>query len=703
MKCPQPVKYSLCLLLILAIRLNITAQEKVINIEKIIFTKTIGTQGVTSVTLLLKVEGTDRLKLNMKTSDKTAVEVPLSDFDYEVVAGLLAEQLRKWYTAFAGQNIDGIFDINALVKIKELVNDGFIARAAYNSGPRNPQQSIFTFFDSIPFYKAILRSHGPAGKPADQVQPSFIRSSDLDSILKRIDMRLSKDSGNALLRNQVTDVRTLLQENRQLSANVKVAEDRKQSNTFALEKARILNAGDTATINPLVRQIARDDSISRVGALLQGLNNQRIEQLKTKLGASAPPPPQLDSFYTRKYLNFEYGRMYIDSTEIVIRDGFVRYIKLVLNDTALVYTNDGTVKKGLKEIGIRKEQFYNVSIDLRTIIFNSYNLQKVLNFKMRYEPGSDIYCFYLPNLFSYSPPNDPNLVDNFVPLTSRLIFTSGKKVISVPETDINRILTLNIFSDIVGINEDKPNGLLQAEAKFFGNLARNSMPRKAHRGTLNVVSYFEAHLLLSKLENKEKYLELNPQISPTDTTYYIHTFNLLQYQNLSMSVKLNLLRYADATHEGHLNAGVGVLRTGVRDSLKQVLRAEETAVIPHNFNIWSLQYYLQVMYRLKAISRVGMDVTVNITRVSLLDKQIQQSAGNYDRFNSRNNTYEKRQALQDLMFNPVLQAYYYASSDEGQRIYARLGFNVSTTNRGNNFPTIQVGYSADINKFLQFK
>jgi hypothetical protein len=651
---------------------------------------------------VLKVEGPDRLKLNIKTADKTAVELTLSDFDYEVVTGLLAEQLRTWYPPLAGLNIDGIFDINALVKLRELVNGGFVARAAYSSGPKDPQQSIFTFFDSIPFYKATWRSNtGRADIGYAPRQNQFYLQSKLENILYWSDKQTAKAAGNEVLRNNSANIRTLLEENRQLEAKVKLAEDRKQSNTFALGKARIQQAADTATINLLTREIAKDDSISRIGAQLQGLNNQRIEQLKNKLDASALPPPHLDSFYTRKYLNVEYGRMYVDSLEIVIRDGFLRYIKLVINDSILIYTDNGILKGHLKDLGIYKEQFYNVSVDLRNIVFNSYNLQKVLNFRRRIK--ADTYSFYLPNLFSYSPPADPSLVDNFVPATSRLIFSRGKQAIPVPETDINRILTLNIFSDIVGINEDKPNGLLQTEAKFFGNLTRNSMPRSVHRNNMTFVSYFEASLLLSKLENKGKYLELHPQITSTDTTYYIHTFNLLQYQNLSMCVKLNLFRYADATHEGHLNAGIGVLRTGVRDSLKQAATAGEITVIPNNFNVWSMEYYLQAMYKMKAISRVGIEVALNVIRVSLLDKQIQQSSGNYDRFDRKNNTYEKRPALQDLMFNPMLQAYYFASSDEGQRIYARLGFNVSTTNRGNNFPTIQVGYSAAINKFLQFK
>lgn len=680
-----------------------------VSIEKIVFTKAKGGTVATSVFLTLKIMGTEQTRLAISSGDNATVETPLQDFDYNVVTGLVAEQVGKWYSDFSGDAIDVIFDINALVKIKELVNEGLVTRGAFSTGPKTPQESIFKFHDSISFYAVTRLSKEDIKKQKNTAIDHLQVEAFAHNISATLEWFKLVESNKILVPDKVVvivnEMKNLRNENTQISNSVKIAEDDKLAKSFSLDKIKLLQPGDTASIRKLRETINKQDSVSNVGKKLMQLNDTRLDQLNTQVTEMIAVPPVLDSFVMRRYKNKEYGRIYIDSLEVIIRDGFIKYQKIILNDSLLIFKNEGTVKKSIKELGLKKEQFYNIDIDLRNVIFNSYNLQKVLflTTKGRFAGDSASYSFCLPDLITYSPPNDPSLIDNFVPVSSRLIFSPGKKTLFLPETDINRIITLNIFSDVVGINEDKPNGLLQTEAKFFGNLSRNYIPRHMTKGSYSILSYFEANFLLSKLENKSKYLELLPQVSAGDTTYYIHTFNLLQYQNMLMGVKLNLFKYADATHEGHLNIGVGMLRTGVRDSLKQSLTGEEITIIPHNFNIYSLKYYMEILYRLKAISRVGIDVTVNFIGVNLLDRKIKQSSGIYDPFDSRNNTFESKKGLKAMMFNPQLQVYYFASSDESQRIYGRLGFNVDMANKGNNFPTIQIGYAADINKFLQFK
>jgi|GEM_PF-2200444 len=678
-----------------------------ISIEKIVFTKAKGTTVATSVFITLKIIGTEQTRLAISSGDNAAVEVPLQDLDYDVVTGLVTEQVGKWYSDYSGDAIDSIFDINALVKMKELVNEGLVTRGAFNTGPKTVQESIFKFHDSLSFYITTRLSSEEIKKGTEtghiQVQP-FV-----NNVAAALDWFRFIDSNKIVVPDNVTiianEMKDLQDENKRINNSVIAAEDDKQAKSFSLDRIKLLHPEDTSSIRKFMETINKQDSVSNVGKKLMQLNDTRLSQLNTRLTKIIAVPPVLDSFVTKKYKNKEYGRIYIDSLEVIIRDGFIKYQKIILNDSLLIFKDEGIVKTSIKQLGLKKEQFENIGIDLRNIIFNSYNLQKVLFLTTNAHFSGDkaLYCFYLPDLITYSPPNDPSLIENFVPVSSRLIFSPGKKTLFLPETDINRIITMNIFSDVVGINEDKPNGLLQMEAKFFGNLSRNYTPRHMTKGSYSPVSYFEANFLLSKLENKGKYLELLPRVNSGDTTYYIHTFNLLQYQNMSMGVKLNLFKYADATHEGHLNIGVGTIRTGVRDSLKQSLAGEATTIIPHNFNIYSLKYYVEILYKLKAISRVGIDVTVNFIGVDLLDKKVKQSSGVYDPFDSRNNTFESKKGLKAMMFNPQLQVYYFASSDESQRIYGRLGFNVDMANKGNNFPTIQIGYAWDINKFLQFK
>jgi hypothetical protein len=314
------------------------------------------------------------------------------------------------------------------------------------------------------------------------------------------------------------------------------------------------------------------------------------------------------------------------------------------------------------------------------------------------------YVFNLDHTLKYRPPQDPELIEAFVPQRSRLFFTKDNLNILVPETDVNKILTLNLFSDIVGVEEDKPNGLIQAEAKFFGSWQRTGGPRKkATAGSFNWFHYFEVNFILSKIENKKKYLELLTHQTATDSFSYIHGFNLIQYQNLEFGAKFNVAKFVNDIHEGHLNFGIGTLRTGVRDSLVKKINDNETVITPRNINLWTVKYYVQGMYRLKAISRVGIDLSVTLTGLRLLSDKIRESAGTYDDVDITNNRFREFKFMKNLVATYQAQIYYYANRDESQRLYARLALNKDIGARGNRFPVIQLGYSADINKFLQFK
>jgi hypothetical protein len=109
------------------------------------------------------------------------------------------------------------------------------------------------------------------------------------------------------------------------------------------------------------------------------------------------------------------------------------------------------------------------------------------------------------------------------------------------------------------------------------------------------------------------------------------------------------------------------------------------------------------VYRFKAISRVGMDLSASVSGVTLLSDKIKQGGGTYDDLDLSNNKYKNTSFLKNLIASFQAQAYYYASRDESQRIYARLGLYKDLGSKGNRFPVIQIGYSSDINKFLQFK
>jgi hypothetical protein len=375
-------------------------------------------------------------------------------------------------------------------------------------------------------------------------------------------------------------------------------------------------------------------------------------------------------------------------------------MKFSFSDSLDIIAGNAVKRIAALQMGFSKRQEFSLMVDLRSVSFSEFWLN--IFFYLENSKSKDKYAFNLDNVIKYRPPQDPELVEAFVPRRSRLFFSKNNATILVPETDVNKIITLNLFTDIVGIEEEKPNGLIQAEAKFHGSLQRKASPGRFRTLKFDFFNYFEVNFTLSKIENKKKFLELLPYQTSTDSFSYIHTFNLLQYQNIEFGTKFNLFKISTDVHEGHLNFGVSTIRTGVRDSLAQLVNNEKV-ITPRDINLWSVKYRLQGLYRLKAISRVGVDISVDIMAITLLSDKVKQSGGTYDDIDLANNVFTETRFGKRLIATYQAQIYYYASRDESQRLYARLALNKDLGAKGNRFPVMQIGYSADINRFLQFK
>jgi hypothetical protein len=230
-----------------------------VSIEKIVFTKAKGGTVATSVFLTLKIMGTEQTRLAISSGANAAVEMPLQDFDYNVVTGLVAEQVGKWYSDFSGDAIDVIFDINALVKIKELVNEGLVTRGAFSTGAKTPQESIFKFHDSISFYTVTRLSKEDIKNQKNTATDHLQVEAFAHNISATLEWFKFVDSNKIVVPDKVVvivnEMKNLRNENMQINNSVKVAEDDKQAKSFSLDKIKLLQPGDTVSIRKLKETI----------------------------------------------------------------------------------------------------------------------------------------------------------------------------------------------------------------------------------------------------------------------------------------------------------------------------------------------------------------------------------------------------------------------------------------------------------------
>lgn len=394
--------------------------------------------------------------------------------------------------------------------------------------------------------------------------------------------------------------------------------------------------------------------------------------------------------------------IFIEYNELVInKGGRIRSIKMTLGDSIELRYKFGGYRITLNKLGIQKVITYSLNVDLRSIAFsqqNMYDFVSIWNFKNL--QNNDIkYYTSIDNLFEYIPPKNADITELFVPKNQRIFFDYKNPVsVSIEETDINNVIKLNLFSDLVGVQENQPNGLIQMEATFSTPLFASKKINLYKPNITQVLSNLESNLKLSKIENKLRYLEQNITKENNNKTF-VQNFQLLQYSNLEAGAKINLLQFENYQREFSISYSFGIIRTGLRDTIYEKSGSNQVIKIPRDFNVLSKKVTWSANLKIKSTSKMGMDISADLIYLKLLDNDVLQSGGNYSRFGNEYSDFNRKT---NVIFNPQFQAYYKPKNDESQRIYLRTAFFHDIATRSNNFFMVQLGLSSDINKFLNF-
>jgi len=405
------------------------------------------------------------------------------------------------------------------------------------------------------------------------------------------------------------------------------------------------------------------------------------------------------------YKNAYYlvGFIFAEETRLFLNNGFIKGMNVVLSDSIELRYRFGGKKIPLTKLGIRKILDYNYSLDIRNIknFSNKLASKKYAVWQESRNVDGLEYWTGLTDIFSYTPPDDANITELFVPKKQQLVFkVKEPNVTKIEETTFSNVLKLNIFTDLVGIQENQPNGLVQIEGTYHAPLFGWQIGRinKYNSTICYLFDHIEANLKLSKIENKLRFLDGNI-IKGSSNATFVPNFQLLQYSNLETGFKPSIIKLESFKSEFNLYGHAGIIRTGIRDTIFQIT-PNDTTKIPRTFNILSFRASIQAHLKVRVTSYTGIDIATEFIRLQLLDSDIKQSGGN---FSKQQNTLQDFNIDRNIIFNPQFQIYYLPNRDESQRIYLRGAFFHDLATRSNNYLTIQVGLSSDINKFLNFK
>lgn len=283
----------------------------------------------------------------------------------------------------------------------------------------------------------------------------------------------------------------------------------------------------------------------------------------------------------------------------------------------------------------------------------------------------------------------------------------GKQASILHKEATNRLFEAHIFTDFIGLNEDKPNGLIQTEVSKRINLNTKQHLSKPwfywlarSRGGFQ---YIEPTITLSKLEQHNKRLLLgdldsirfNPGTNDTSKFgkkhRYVTALDLYQYQTFSAGIDVNIGYWNnhDIKFAVYLNTGFRLGITSVTDSLTTVSQntIAKTGQV-RDFSINTFQFYPSLIFTFLPEERFNLSIKEQVMYIKALNTAVQPLY--FDKLDETKAVFRSSSWLNMLELLMTIQV------SANSKMFGRLKFNSDMHNAQNNFAQVQVGYSTYI-------
>lgn len=395
-----------------------------------------------------------------------------------------------------------------------------------------------------------------------------------------------------------------------------------------------------------------------------------------------------------------------------INDGFIYAMNFDIDTTSL----PGSLKNVLQE-----HQSFSIRYNLRHnllakgMLFNAPPLvlkRKNTTYQNKIKEIESGYVFYIKDVINYlAPLNARNSIFTAkdTVATYNLCDNGKKDTLRIGEKSLFSILTLDVFGDLVGFfDQSNPNGLIQSELKahFYG-FRRPIGQRNAFRSRLTFFNKGEVFFRFSKIDNKNRFLDVlrdtvkrQPNL-PDTIARYVHGYRLLEYQNITAGLRFNFLELENRGGSVSFPVELSYLRSPLRDTLfiqriKENNRVD-TILSPVSFGKNTMMIVPGINLKIFAASFLDIDLRTRMFFLIPLTKQINMSSAEFDDFYGTNRYINIKTTK---LINVGAHVTVNLNSDKTRRLIIRGENYIDLNQRGNNFWQAQVGYSADLNKFI---
>jgi hypothetical protein len=406
----------------------------------------------------------------------------------------------------------------------------------------------------------------------------------------------------------------------------------------------------------------------------------------------------------------ESTSLILTKVSIQISDGFIYAFNFEIDPSSL--TGDRKI--------IQQHQAFSRRYNLRHILLARGMLNNAPPLILKREgtwyfsKKDDIssgYMFYIKDLIDYIAPTSGNssiftAKDTIV--TFSLCSTNKKDTLRIPEKSLYSILNLDVFGDLVGFfDQANPNGLIQSELKahFYG-FRRPMGQINPFRSRFTFFNKGEVFFRFSKIDNKNRFLDVlkdsvpRPNL-PDTLVRYVHGYRLLEYQNINAGLRFNFFDLENRGGSISIPVELSFLRSPLRDTLfiQQVKdnNRVDTILSPVSFGKNSMMVIPGINFKIYAASFLDIDLRGRLFFIIPLTRKINMSSAEYDDFYGTNSYVPvKTTKLINLGAHVTVNL----NTDKTRRLIIRGENYIDIKQRGNNFWQAQVGYSADLNKFI---
>lgn len=312
------------------------------------------------------------------------------------------------------------------------------------------------------------------------------------------------------------------------------------------------------------------------------------------------------------------------------------------------------------------------------------------------------YCFLY---FDEVVRNDfrlKNFTDNYSPADTTVLLKPKEPGRLVYKEKITDILQARIYSDLVGLDGETPNGLVQVEISkkvFINTKVREARQPKPVRWLYNKLCYvkpckpYYAYkgffqsltpvFTVSKIEQNNKYYIANAgsqPSSPGDSTVTVSTIDFYRYANLLTGSQLNIYYRGNKKMHYILYADVAayVMRTGVDKQIQKIDTSDQFFALSNQSNVNSLVVSpLILFWDYRPHYNYRISVFYNFQKVYALSDDILQPTGK----NARN--------LQTIGLFAALKF----NEDANGELFFRSRLTTGARPKKDNFFQAQIGYT----------